>query len=133
METMCFYIIKWSDFETSEKYILFNPNCPSREGFIRDIREVAETVVDELVAEETFISLDDFVEKIVEKLKEKGYVEPEPKATITLWSPAFTIMECNDKSMEILGEEVCRKIHEHNKKIDRKLVEKFKEMVKNNE
>jgi len=125
---MCFYVIGWFEYEWNQEYVLHNPKCPSEEEFFRDIREALSKVINELLATDNFIGMDDMVVKIIPLLEAKGYSRIKYEGVAKFWSTSEGIFRCMEEkdNIEILGEELCRKIQEHNDEVNKKLDEEIK-------
>jgi len=121
----CFYVLGWFEYEWNQEYILYNVKCPSKEEFIKDVRNAVSQVIDELLSKGTFIGIDEIIEKILPILEKQGYRRVEFKAKVKFWSPTEGIFDCmeDEDNIKILGEDICRKIQEHNDKIWKMVIE----------
>jgi len=117
---MCFYVVGWYDYEWNEEYVLFNPSCPSKEQFRNDVRNAVNSIMDRLLMKDGFIGAEDVAREVVKELAKYGYSAIRYIDKIEFWGGVIIDLEdCLDHetNREIIGEENCRKIGEHNKEV----------------
>lgn len=117
---MCIYIIEWTEWEWREYYILENPECPSEKEFEEDVANAMRQVATELLRmqNEKPIDMRTLVEKTIEKMPQ--YRRVKIRGEIQLCTTMEHVFMClyGRENIRILGEDLCRRIHEHNMRFD---------------
>ena len=116
-----FYLLKIVEYEWQDMVLLMHTN---KKDLNNDVKKCAKEILPELLGKEGFIGLDDILKKLVEKLVEKyGYSIVKPDDAINIHSTSIDIYVDNKDNRKILGEEVSKKIWQHNKELEHRLME----------
>jgi len=114
----CIYIIEWVEWEWREYYILENTECPTEKEFEEDLADAMRKTAEELLQSGKPIDIRTLVEKSIEKMTQ--YQRVRIRGRVQLFSPLDNIFPCmcGKENIRILGKELCRRIHEYNKKYE---------------
>jgi len=125
MARTCFYTLAGTEYEKSIEYILYNDDCPSEEEFRHDVVESIRSILNDLLKKDVYIGIDDIYESIIPLLEKKGYKRVEYDGIFLLTSTVLGIFVCNKNNMKLLGKDICKSIEEHNKTIDKRILEEI--------